>query len=215
MQKVLQSIFHDNVPAKAHARFWKWGVPSVLLVFAIPIAWVYIAYEIVDGPLRKACSEGDEITSFGLFMWSGPLLFIVGFAAFFWAARGFRGLRFLMKYPPKPVAQPEAQKVVPNVPVSLRPPSAEVMQHAKDFDDGAATVLVPKVAMPAIPRDLLTKPKLNYLGERFALGHLEDSFGIWYLHQEREPVQLFPRTHDGWNAAWTAFSEMEPRNQKL
>jgi hypothetical protein len=89
------------------------------------------------------------------------------------------------------------------------------MRAAKDFDDGAATVLVPKAATPAVPADLFPTPNLTHEGERFGLGYLEDSFGIWYLHQKRAPVELFPRTADGWTSAWSSFVKLEPKYAKL
>jgi hypothetical protein len=231
MQKVLQSMFHDGVKPAEHRRWWTWGVPSVLAVFAIPVVFVAIAYPLVDGPVKRAFSDSGAITNWSSFLLSGPFFFIFGFIVMFWAARGMKALRFILKYPPlaKAPALPDAALAVaagatngapvimPISPVSFRPPPAprDIMDAAKDFDDGAATVLVPKNPVPNIPTQTLPDPKFTHEGERFALGYLDDSFGIWYLHQRRAPVELFPRTAEGWASAWGSFVKMEPRASEV
>ncbi len=221
MQKVLQSIFHKQTTAADHKRFWRWSVPAVLLAFFIPVVWVSLAYALVDGPVKGAFSNGDEITNWDGFMFSGPLFFVVGFLVFFWAARGIKACAFLMKYKAVPVVSPAApqqadtQQHAPNAPVSFRPPAADMLQAAKEFDDGAATVLVAKAQVPSAPRATTIPPKFTYRGERFGLGHVDEAFGIWYLHQDREAVQLFPRTSEGWTTAWTEFARLEPRSAKV
>jgi hypothetical protein len=106
---------------------------------------------------------------------------------------------------------------MPASPVSFHPPPPpeEIMAAAKDFDDGAATVLVARIPTPRIPSELLPEPTFTHRGERFALGYLESAFGIWYLHQARAPIELFPRTAEGWASAWAAFVKMEPRYEVL
>lgn len=106
--------------------------------------------------------------------------------------------------PPPPPPAP-----LPASPVSFHPQA--IKDAAREFDDGAATVLVPKAPKLPSPFDGLPQPKLTHEGERFGLGYLDEAFGIWYLHQQRPPVELFPRTQDGWTAAWLAFIGMEPR----
>lgn len=111
-----------------------------------------------------------------------------------------------------PLPLPPAPAPAPASPVSFHPQA--IKDAAKDFDDGIATVLVPKAPKLPSPFEGLPQPTFTHEGERFALGYLEEAFGIWYLHQQRPPVELFPRTQDGWNAAWLAFVAMEPRSRE-
>lgn len=107
---------------------------------------------------------------------------------------------------------PPAPAPLPLSPVSFHPQA--IKDAARDFDDGVATVLVPKAPKLPSPFDSLPQPTLTHEGERFGLGYLDEAFGIWYLHQQRPPVELFPRTQEGWAAAWLAFVGMEPRNRE-
>jgi hypothetical protein len=45
------------------------------------------------------------------------------------------------------------------------------------------------------------------------LGHGRDHYGIWKRGGSRgSPMQIFPRTERGWEAAWREFSGLEPRH---
>lgn len=136
---------------------------------------------------------------------------LVGLFVFVWiyARKSTRGN--LQPVRAVPIPQPPPPRP-PVSPVSFHPQA--IKDAAKDFDDGIATVLVPKAPKLPSPFEGLPQPTFTHEGERFALGYLEEAFGIWYLHQQRPPVELFPRTQDGWNAAWLAFVAMEPRNRE-
>ena len=47
-------------------------------------------------------------------------------------------------------------------------------------------------------------------GQRYLLGYGSDFFGIWDGRSSTLPVMQFPRTDEGWRAAWERFSALEP-----
>ncbi len=54
--------------------------------------------------------------------------------------------------------------------------------------------------------------RYTHSGYRFVLGYGADFFGIWDRQSPSTPAERFPRTDEGWRAAWTRFSAQEPRN---
>ena len=54
-----------------------------------------------------------------------------------------------------------------------------------------------------------------YAGERFLLGYGADFFGIWERPGRGEPERTFPRSDDGWAAAWLAFRSLEPNAARV
>jgi hypothetical protein len=54
-------------------------------------------------------------------------------------------------------------------------------------------------------------PTFSYSGHRYVLGHNEDVYAIWDRASPGEPRERFPRTDDGWAAAWTRFRDLEPQ----
>ena len=54
--------------------------------------------------------------------------------------------------------------------------------------------------------------QFSHSGARYLLGYGADFFGIWDRNLAGGPLQRFPRTDDGWRAAWAAYSAMEPVN---
>lgn len=147
----------------------------------------------------------------------GGVVILVGLFVLVWlyAKRSQRGdLRPVKVVPLVPPPPPP----LPLAPVALHPSEKAtyvqaIKDAAREFDDGVATVLVPKAPKLPSPFEALPRPTLTHEGERFGLGYLDEAFGIWYLHQPRPPVELFPRTQEGWTAAWLAFIAMEPRNK--
>ncbi|MFM7718254.1 MAG: hypothetical protein ACKO8G_02010 [Actinomycetota bacterium] len=51
--------------------------------------------------------------------------------------------------------------------------------------------------------------QFTHSGARFLLGYERDGFGIWERGADG-PLERFPRTDDGWAAAWTRFHALEP-----
>jgi len=53
----------------------------------------------VSGPLTGLFIKGESIHWEG-FLLSGPVVWVLGFLAVFWAARGFKAILFLKRYNP-------------------------------------------------------------------------------------------------------------------
>jgi hypothetical protein len=106
-QKIFQRRFTDDVPLDKHARFWKWGIVSVLLVQIIPWLFVFVANigldKINDSIMTKGGGSAADV-NWTMAMLAGPLFLVVGFLIFFWAARGLKAIKFLFKYPAKTIA---------------------------------------------------------------------------------------------------------------
>jgi len=55
----------------------------------------------------------------------------------------------------------------------------------------------------------------THSGRRYLLGYGPDFFGIWDREQPSRPVSRYPRTDDGWRAAWLAFAAQEPHSSEV
>jgi len=55
----------------------------------------------------------------------------------------------------------------------------------------------------------------THSGRRHLLGYGRDFFGIWDRARSGGPVSRYPRTDEGWRAAWLAFSELEPESAEV
>ncbi len=55
----------------------------------------------------------------------------------------------------------------------------------------------------------------THSGRRHLLGYGRDFFGIWDRSRSGGPVSRYPRTDDGWRAAWLAFAELEPESVEV
>jgi hypothetical protein len=105
-QKIFQARFNEGDPLSKHQRFFKWGIPSVLFVQVFPLLFVYLGNFILQ-KLNHSI-RGDELdaekVSWTKMLLAGPLVLIVAFAVLFWAARGFKAIKFLQSYKVKPKA---------------------------------------------------------------------------------------------------------------
>jgi hypothetical protein len=54
--------------------------------------------------------------------------------------------------------------------------------------------------------------QFSHSGFRYLLGYGTDFFGIWDRETPGGPIQRFPRTDEGWAAAWRIFVGMEPNS---
>ncbi len=61
--------------------------------------------------------------------------------------------------------------------------------------------------MPAVEDEAL---QFSHSGQRYLLGYGRDFFGLWDRQSPGPPVERFPRTDEGWRAAWLAFVAKEP-----
>jgi hypothetical protein len=110
-QKIFQQRFNEGTPISTHARFFKWGVPSVLLVQVYPWIFMFIASKILAA-VQDSAMDGEltaESVSWGKMLMMGPALLVVGFVVIFWAVRGLKAIKFLAGYKVKPkTAKPTA-----------------------------------------------------------------------------------------------------------
>ena len=108
-QKIFQQKFNLGVPLSTHARWWKWGVASALFALVLPLVYLMLAKTAVDAVERKimASVTDAEKVNWTMILFATPLLLVIGFVVFLWAARGVKALGFLAKYKVKPpAAQP-------------------------------------------------------------------------------------------------------------
>jgi hypothetical protein len=99
-QKIFQQRFNDGVPLRTHERFWKWGTGAVILVQLIPLVFVFIAklgLEKINSSVMSGVTDPSQV-SWKTAMFAGPLFLVLGYVAFFWAARGLKGILFLQRY---------------------------------------------------------------------------------------------------------------------
>jgi hypothetical protein len=110
-QKIFQARFNDGTPVGSHARFFRGGIPSVLLVQALP--WVFaVVMDVVLRKLDESAFAGVTAAAdvaWGRVLLLGPAILVLGFLAWFWAARGMKAIRFLQSYKVVPVVPPAPQ----------------------------------------------------------------------------------------------------------
>jgi hypothetical protein len=114
IHKIFQARVHQNVPFGAHDRFWLWGTLGLLGAQLYPFVFAEATRPIIDALGEKAFAK--EEPSFTLLLLSGPLIMVVGWLVVFWAARGVKGLTFILKYKPALAIAPAAPPMVPGLP---------------------------------------------------------------------------------------------------
>ena len=80
-------------------------------------------------------------------------------------------------------------------------------------DAGAWTGGIPDapiVPQPVVPRPEDEPLQYTHSGRRYLLGYGADFFGIWDRENPASPISRWPRTDEGWRAAWLAFHADEP-----
>ena len=100
-QKILQARFNDGTPIGTHARFFKWGVPSVLVVQLFPLGFIFAARMGLQYLNPEALGSAEEV-SWPKIMLAGPIALVVGYVVLFWAVRGVKAIKFLQSYKVKP-----------------------------------------------------------------------------------------------------------------
>ena len=60
--------------------------------------------------------------------------------------------------------------------------------------------------------DASSAVQYTHSGFRYVLGYGADTFGIWDRQSPGAPAETFPRTDEGWRAAWIRFVSLEPNN---
>ena len=103
-QKIFQHRFNDGAPLSTHRNFFKWGVLSVLLIQLFPMVFIIVAQKglnAINDKITAGATSADDV-AWSKFMMAGPLFLVVAFLLFFWAARGFKAIKFLQGYKVKP-----------------------------------------------------------------------------------------------------------------
>ncbi|MDX2089295.1 MAG: hypothetical protein SFX73_15680 [Kofleriaceae bacterium] len=103
-QKIFQARFNEGTPVSTHARFFRWGIPSVLLVQLFPYVYVFIAEMLlsrINHSILGGVSDADAVPWTKLLL-AGPAFLVVAFLVTFWAARGLKAIRFLQSYKVEP-----------------------------------------------------------------------------------------------------------------
>ncbi len=84
---------------------------------------------------------------------------------------------------------------------------------------GRMLAVEPVGGLPAPPPNPISADEqpLQYThsGSRYLLGYGHDFFGIWDRTQSARPVSRYPRTDEGWRAAWLAFAALEPSSSEV
>jgi len=115
-QKIFQQRFNRGTPVSTHQRFFKWGVPSVLLVQVFPLIFALVAGKLlgfINGNIMEGATKSEAV-SWTKFMLMGPLILVAVFLVMFWAVRGLKAIKFLATYkvkvktPPGVSLAPEA-----------------------------------------------------------------------------------------------------------
>ena len=99
-QKIFQAKFNNGTPVANHKYFFKWGIPSVLLVQIFPWVFVAIAAKVLDMVNNKLLVGTDDAAQipWTVLMLAGPVILVFGYIAMFWAARGIRAIGFIFRY---------------------------------------------------------------------------------------------------------------------
>jgi Domain of unknown function (DUF4190) len=118
---------------------------------------------------------------------------------------------------------PEAQTAEATAPGSGAPPADHPAEHAAPMggpEEKPASAGVTQTS-PATPATTASSPaspmeiQFSYTGQRFVLGYGPEFYGIWDRLAPASPIQRFPRTDDGWRAAWQQYSSWEPGAQPV
>jgi uncharacterized RDD family membrane protein YckC len=57
--------------------------------------------------------------------------------------------------------------------------------------------------------------QFSHSGSRYLLGFGQTFFGIWDREAPGDPVERFPRTDEGWRAAWLRYTSIEPNHAEV
>jgi hypothetical protein len=110
----------------------------------------------------------------------------------------------------KEVAPPQATMMAP---IPAARPKVEPAPAAAPQPVAQAPAATPQAAAEAAPAaqpaPAEAKIEFTHTGSRYLLGYAPDHFGIWDRNTPQQPVETFPRSDDGWAAAWARYAAIE------
>ncbi|HEX6230814.1 MAG TPA: hypothetical protein VF029_03805 [Actinomycetota bacterium] len=107
----------------------------------------------------------------------------------------------------EPTAEPTAEAVVTPEWAAVGP-EASTTQPIEAIDAGAsASEAAVEPGQPAPEAE--AKIEFTHTGTRYLLGYAADHFGIWDRNAPQQPMERFPRTDEGWAAAWQRYTSLE------
>jgi hypothetical protein len=107
-----------------------------------------------------------------------------------------------MPVEPKPGQAPPAE-TRPAAPAAEATPAPAIVQAAPVPQPAAQAA--PAAAAPVAD----VKVEFTHTGGRYLLGYGGDYFGIWDRNAPQQPLERFPRSDQGWAAAWQRYSAIE------
>ena len=94
VRKILRSLFHFRHRVSEYKKFWLWGSLSMLWILLLPVGFVmgldYVAFELFEPNVESLGAKDMMLV---------PVTALIAFPVLFWAARGFKALGFIKKYP--------------------------------------------------------------------------------------------------------------------
>jgi len=108
-QKIFQQRFNEGTPLSTHQRFFKWGVPAVLLVQIFPLIFAFVVAKLLNAINDISGVKDAAEVSWTKTLLMGPLVLVVAFIVLFWAVRGLKSIKFLATYKVKVNAQPSVE----------------------------------------------------------------------------------------------------------
>jgi hypothetical protein len=91
----------------------------------------------------------------------------------------------------------------------------QAWQRYAGLEPGNVAVAATSQAAAAAPAGSGQAMQYTHSGQRYLLGYGADFFGIWDRQNLNSPVQRYPRTDDGWRAAWQQFATWEPQSSEV
>ena len=106
--------------------------------------------------------------------------------------------------------RPEPNAATPGDPVSSAAPAPTTSPGPIAAAAGISREGAPSPIVSAT--DAASAVQYTHSGFRYVLGYGADSFGIWDRQSPGAPAETFPRTDEGWRAAWIRFVSLEPNH---
>ncbi len=98
----------------------------------------------------------------------------------------------------------------PAVPAASAPgPEASAPELSAPAQQPTPAETEPAPSNATVPAAATSGIEFTHTGTRYLLGYTADHFGIWDRDAPQEPIERFPRTDEGWAAAWGRYTSLE------